>query len=139
MIRDPAKLAYRDQKQAARKRGIPFLLSFEEWDTWWREQAGANYLQKRGCFRGQLVMARLGDEGPYSLSNIKCITCEQNSSEIKSNPSIKIPDDKVLEIFYAVGSTREIGRRYGVHGATVWSIKAGRYRKSTLIRGGALG
>ena len=37
----PMRRAFQVQRCTAKRRGIPFLLSFEEWWTWSRRMAGA--------------------------------------------------------------------------------------------------
>ena len=67
------------QKQDAKRRGIEFLLTFEEWRAWW-EVDGRWLLRGRG--RGKLVMARHGDTGPYALWNIRPATHGENMADI---------------------------------------------------------
>ena len=74
------KKAYIQQKGDAKKRGIEFKLTFEEWSNWW----GADFVN-RGVGANKLVMARIGDIGAYELSNIKKITFGENSRECRIN------------------------------------------------------
>lgn len=74
----PLKKAFRNQRDAAKVRGIAFLLTFEEWHSIW---LASNKLHLRGCTKGCYVMARYGDEGPYAKENVKIIRCEDNHSE----------------------------------------------------------
>jgi hypothetical protein len=69
--------AYRHCKYDAKNRGIDFLLTFEEWLAIWED---SGYLAERGCRRGQYVMARFGDEGPYIVGNVEIILATQNVS-----------------------------------------------------------
>ncbi len=73
--------AFRTQKWDANRRGILFLLTLKEWITWWEAQLGPNWQDKRGHLKGQFVMSRPGDVGPYSLRNIRCIQSGENVSE----------------------------------------------------------
>lgn len=57
--------AYRVRKSQARKRGIAWLLTFEQWLVWW----GAD-IDKRGAGANDLQMLRYGNQGPYTLGNI---------------------------------------------------------------------
>jgi hypothetical protein len=66
------------QKTHAIWRGIPFLMTFEEWFSIW-QQSGR--WPERGRKRGQYVMARLGDCGAYAIGNVKIITAEDNVAE----------------------------------------------------------
>ena len=62
----PHNRAYLVQKNLAKARGIPFLLSYEEWIAWWGDD-----IIRRGKGRDCLQMQRYGDSGAYELGNIK--------------------------------------------------------------------
>ena len=66
--------AYRIQKHSAAKRGIPFLLTFEQWSEWWLTD---DRWLRRGRKAGQLQMGRKGNSGPYSPDNVECATKEE--------------------------------------------------------------
>lgn len=70
-------LAYRSQKCSAARRGIDFILTFEEWLQWWVD---TGKLHLRGKKKGSYQMCRHGDIGPYSLENIYCDTVSNNSA-----------------------------------------------------------
>lgn len=71
--------AYKNQVRSSRKRGIDFLLTFEEWRDWWLiDDRWGN----RGRCAGQFVMARKGDAGPYSIDNIYLATSRQNLKDV---------------------------------------------------------
>ena len=70
--------AFRDHERRAARRGIPFLLTYHEWQVVWR---ASGRLRERGRGVGRYVMARPGDRGPYALGNVKIITFEENCSE----------------------------------------------------------
>ncbi len=53
--------------------------------TWWKFWAASGKWKQRGRLKDQYVMARFGDVGPYSLSNIKIITCGANVAESNIN------------------------------------------------------
>lgn len=72
--KNPKRVAYTVQKSNARIRGIDFLLSYIEWVNWW----GEDY-DRRGRGKDNLVMARVGDTGPYTLDNIIKITGSENT------------------------------------------------------------
>ena len=77
---NPKRLAYAQQKDNASKRGIEFLFTFEQWVEFWGDD-----IDRRGCYVGDLVMARLGDSGPYSESNCFKQTCSENVREGVAN------------------------------------------------------
>lgn len=62
----------------AKDRGIPFLLTFEEWLSIWE---ASGHFRQRGNRGGCYVMARYGDKGAYEVGNVKIITFEENSIE----------------------------------------------------------
>lgn len=74
----PFETAYLFHQRAARQRGIPFLLTFEEWLAIW--QASGKW-EERGRRKGQYVMARTGDVGPYAADNVRICTVGENVSE----------------------------------------------------------
>ena len=93
-MKDDKKSKYYKQKSMAGKRGIEWNLTFDQWNDWW----GDDYYN-RGITNGKLVMARHGDVGAYELSNIKKITCNENTREAhtrkqhpyKANPHLGRP------------------------------------------------
>jgi hypothetical protein len=62
----------------AKRRGIDFLLSYEEWFQIWQE---SGHLHERGYRKGQYCMARFGDVGPYVVGNVHIILHADNSRE----------------------------------------------------------
>ena len=72
----PQLVAYNQQRNHAKRRGIPFLLSYAEWIEWW----GEDYAQ-RGRGIDALCMARMGDTGSYELGNIYKTTNSQNGKD----------------------------------------------------------
>lgn len=68
---------FRDQKNNARRRGIPFKLTYDEWLTIWR---GSGKLSLRGTRKGSYVMSRIGDKGAYEVGNVKIQSHIENSS-----------------------------------------------------------
>jgi hypothetical protein len=75
---NPEKFAYFKHRQDAKERGVPFLMTFEEWWSIW-DTSGKWPL--RGCRKGQYVMARFGDEGGYEAGNVRICTSSENVSE----------------------------------------------------------
>lgn len=67
---------YHEQKNGAQKRGIDWQFTYDEWINWWGDD-----INKRGRYKGQLVMARYGDTGPYHPNNVRKATKEENSIE----------------------------------------------------------
>ncbi|MFA6204179.1 MAG: hypothetical protein WC710_13465 [Gallionella sp.] len=75
--KDPLSL-YHDQKYKAMLRGIAWEFNFKTWMDVWIE-SGCWF--QRGKRRGEYVMSRRLDQGPYSPENVKIITTENNLSE----------------------------------------------------------
>lgn len=74
-------IAFQNQRVSARRRGISFELTWEQWlDVWTKSGKLAQRGRRLGQL-GQYVMARFGDKGPYKLGNIKIIKCEKNHRE----------------------------------------------------------
>ena len=76
MTKDKFKQGYTRSKADAKRRGIDFLFTFEEWKQWWIETGRWELRGRRaGCYQ----MCRKGDSGPYAPWNIYCDTIEANS------------------------------------------------------------
>lgn len=58
---------FMQQRRRAKSRGVEWLLTFDEWFSIW--EASGKYAQ-RGPHKGQYVMARKGDIGPYAVGNV---------------------------------------------------------------------
>ena len=68
------------QRTGARNRNIEWHFTFESWLAWWGDD-----IANRGNRSGQLVMARIGDTGPYHPDNVRKITCNENHAEAHKN------------------------------------------------------
>jgi hypothetical protein len=65
---------YSVQHCEAKQRGIEWQFTYKTWREWWGDD-----IVKRGNKKGNLVMARNGDVGPYNPDNVKKLTQEQNA------------------------------------------------------------
>lgn len=81
-VANSPKQRYSQQRKEAFRRGIPFLLTFDDWWKWWQEDG--RWL-RRGRNKESLVMARYGDVGPYELGNIYATTQAGNQSDVSSD------------------------------------------------------
>ena len=72
------KRKYLDQKWNAIKRGIPFLISFDEWWSIWQQ---SGHWDQRGYRQGQYCMSRYNDIGPYSYNNVFIQPIVQNTKD----------------------------------------------------------
>lgn len=73
-----AFVAYHAQRRAAKRRGIAWEFTLEEWWAWW--QRDGNW-KCRGREKDQIVMARFGDAGAYRPNNVFAATPRQNLSD----------------------------------------------------------
>lgn len=69
---------YHFQKGGAKKRGIDWQLTFEQWLNWW---ISTGHINEKGRQKGKFCMSRKGDIGPYSLENIFCQLHSDNTSQ----------------------------------------------------------
>jgi hypothetical protein len=74
-VYNPERRAFRNHKSGAKKRGIEFKFTFDEWIDWW----GADF-DNRGSHYGGLCMARYNDEGAYEPDNVYKATMTENCS-----------------------------------------------------------
>jgi len=72
------KSAFYQQRSAAKIRGIPFLLTFNEWYSIWLD---SGYFEQRGRNKHQYVMSRLNDKGAYQAGNVKIQLHSDNTKE----------------------------------------------------------
>lgn len=70
--------AYNEQRRNAEMRGVGWEMTIYEWWGVW-EKSGK--WSQRGRAKGQYVMARAGDEGPYKLGNVRIATTGENMRE----------------------------------------------------------
>ena len=103
-----AWLQYRTQRKGAGRRGIPFLLSFEEWAALW-VQSGKWH--QRGSHFGQFCMARYGDTGPYALGNVRICSVEENQAE------------------WFADKSRFSGENASGYGRNPWAVMSGEVRE----------
>ena len=66
---------YKMQERNALARGVPFLLSFEQWLSIWTE---SGKLDQRGRGAEKFCMCRNGDVGPYEIGNVFIGTGREN-------------------------------------------------------------
>ena len=69
-----AKRAFLRQKEAAKRRGIGWELTFEQWLEFWGDD-----LPRRGRGWNELGMQRPCDSGPYAVGNIRKGTPADNA------------------------------------------------------------
>jgi len=72
-MKKPYYSNYAVQRRNAKRRNIKFEFTYEEWIHWWGDD-----IVNRGKSKGQLVMARKGDTGPYHPDNVFKCNCSLN-------------------------------------------------------------
>lgn len=82
MSRDRLKKAYGKQESSARARGIEWRLTFEEWLAVWTE---SGHLEQRGRRKGEYVMSRPADQGPYAVGNVCIVSNAKNLLEARTH------------------------------------------------------
>lgn len=114
--KEPIMLAYKTQRMNARRRGIPWLLTFKQW---WRIWQRSGKFEKRGHRLGQYVMARHRDKGPYTVGNVSIISCSLNHSQNNGKGSRKLTRLQARQI------KREYVRNSPTHGLAALAKKYG--------------
>ena len=66
---------FQQQKYMAKRRGIEFLFTFEEWIKMWEDSGKWN---ERGRGAKKYCMARHNDIGPYAVGNVSIQTNQEN-------------------------------------------------------------
>jgi hypothetical protein len=94
--------AYASHSRNAKKHGIPFLFTFEQWSEWWLRD---DRWSRRGRKAGQLQMGRKGNSGSYSPDNVECVSKEekQKSQLVRL---LSLPPEKRAEIARKAGLGR---------------------------------
>lgn len=77
--------AYSVHKLNAKRRGIPFTLTFGEWWALWALSMRWN---QRGNKPGYWVMCRRGDIGPYALGNVYIGRFERNLKDARTKSAV---------------------------------------------------
>lgn len=72
------RMRFHAQRGFAKWRGIPFLLTF---DQWWKLWQDSGHWNQKGRRKGEYCMARFGDKGAYELGNVRICTVEENHAE----------------------------------------------------------
>ncbi len=121
-----AVIDYKSQMDMAKQRGIKWKFTFQSWVRWWVANLGPDWQFKRGRKKGEYVMARKGDEGPYHPNNVDCVTCSKNSSDAnrgERSPRAYTTNAIALKIFLSEGTRLEIATFFGVPLRVVRGIK----------------
>ena len=66
-------------KKNAKRRGIEFLLTFEQWWRIWHRSG--RWEQRGNGTADEFVMSRKGDAGPYAVGNVAIVRHAENAAE----------------------------------------------------------
>ncbi len=128
--RNPIRVAYDTQYGNADSRGIAWRFTFPQWVAWWEQQLGPDWFKLRGVHRYEYCMARFGDEGPYAVWNVECITNAQNCSDRKrlcgeEHPGRRLTAEEVCAIYCSNEPIKMIAQRYKISTGHTAKIKYG--------------
>ena len=81
-------------------------------------------------------MGRIGDKGPYSLGNVKCITNAQNGYDRRLNGVAArgeqvslLTEKQVKEIYFATDTLKILAQRYLSH----WNGREPKHKKGQIL------
>ena len=98
-----SKAAMRSREQVAK--GLPPIDWQFTFETWWPVWEASGLWKKRGCRRGQYVMARHGDTGPYNPDNVSIVEAGANgAAALKNWPAKKREREAALSLSPVSGS-----------------------------------
>ena len=78
MVVNKSKQQYHNHKARAKRKGIPFELTFEQWYKIWLD---SGHYHEKGTKHGQYVMSRYQDKGGYTIDNVYIQTVGDNTRE----------------------------------------------------------
>ena len=89
---------YAKHKENARRRGIDFELTFDQWWAIWEKSGRWN---NRGNRKGRYVMSRLNDVGPYAIGNVFIATFSSNVCDRNRSVVVKKHTAKTTTVIYS--------------------------------------
>ena len=85
------RYAYANLKRSAAMRGIPVLLTFDEFSRWCEIH---DYIRLRGSERWAMTIDRIDNSKPYSLDNIQPLSRSENTTKGNRERSSSWYDDE---------------------------------------------
>lgn len=89
--------AYQEQQRNARTRGVSWQLDFASWFAIWQ---ASGKLHLRGRNKGQYVMSRIRDDGPYAMGNVHIQLCSDNGREAVAKWRGKVKENRGVFCLY---------------------------------------
>ena len=132
------KQQYHNHKARAKRKQIPFELTFDEWLHIWIESGHYN---NKGTKRGQYVMSRYGDLGGYTIGNVHIQTVGENTKEAftTNNSDFIKPRMGQDNHFYGKKHTEQTINKIKEKRATqVWTIDVNKKRSEAMKKARAL-
>ena len=130
--KDKIYSAYHCQLTQAKRRGLAFEFTYEEWIRWWESHLGPDWFQMRGKGSGKFVMSRKLDTGPYAPHNVECKTFRRNIQESflrdfnGSQRNANLTSAQIAQIKTSDEGPMKIARRLGISRHTVTRIRKGK-------------
>jgi hypothetical protein len=91
------RAAFHAQRSNAKRRGIEFHLTFQEWGNFWGDD-----IARRGNGACDLQMQRACDTGPYALWNIRKGTPKQNAATYQKMRAKRECDKAAIDLQIAI-------------------------------------
>jgi len=80
-----AKTKYSRHKSQSKFRNIDFLFTFEEWYQWWLSYGIDKNIDQKWSGGNRPCMCRIGDRGPYEISNVYFALDNENIKDCHKN------------------------------------------------------
>jgi hypothetical protein len=81
MTEEDMRTKFTNHRSKAKHRGIEFKLTFNDWKLIWLT---SGKWEQRGIRKGQYVMSRVNDVGPYAIGNVFIQTSGGNNTDAHS-------------------------------------------------------
>lgn len=129
MENNKLKVAYNTHKGCAKRRGIGFHFTYEEWLKVWTD---SGKLAERGTGAGRYCMCRYGDQGDYEAGNVYIATTGDNLQESRVLMGTAVEESKLNPLgLHLLKKAGNIGRdsdriKYiaEVSGLSVWTVQS---------------
>lgn len=106
-MRNNLRRAFTQQKSNAKRRGISFRLTYDQWLAVWQRSGKLN---QRGRNSGQYCMSRPNDRGVYEIGNVLIIMVNANHSDVV--PYRRTAKWRQAQARRMRGNTNGLGKRH---------------------------
>ena len=127
--------SYNLHKYSAKRRGIGFKLSYEEWSDIWGDK-----ISNRGTSAENYCMSRTGDKGAYEVGNVYINTNRNNAREASIRATVNAwtsaETERAYNLYKDGKSLKEISRALGrTENAVVMRLYRRRKVSAAKLRG----